>query len=186
MQKLKDGLRDAYSLVHERCEVEHKRQKSIYDEKVHGKPFSVDDLVWLYTPAVPHGKCRKLNHPWKGPFQILQRVSDSTYKIKCLKGNKMQCVHFDTLKPVSCSVPLISIPEPPPPTHEPPPPIPEPPPPAFEPPPLGWSDELLEDSDDDQPYGEHAPVDENPAAVPRRYPLRQRQLTDRDGPYVQH
>ena len=81
VQKLKDGLRDAYSQVHELCEAEHKRQKSLYDEKVHGKSFSVGDLVWLYTPAALRGKCRKLNHPWKGPFQILQRVSDSTYKI---------------------------------------------------------------------------------------------------------
>ena len=79
-------------------------------------------------------------------------------------------MHFDRLKPVSSSVPPISIPELPTPTHEPPPPIPEPPPPAFEPPPLGWSDELLKDSDDDLPYGEHIPVDENSAAVPpRRY-----------------
>ena len=106
-----------------------KDKNSLYDEKVHGKPFSVGDLVWLYmhTPAVPRGKCRKLNHPCNGPFQILQRVSDSTYKnnkIKCLKGNKMQCVHFDRFKPVSSSVPPISIPEPPPPTHEPPPPPP--------------------------------------------------------------
>ena len=75
----------------------------------------------------------------------------------------MQCVHFDGLKPVSYSVPPVSIPEPP--THEPSPPILEPPPPSFEPPPLGWSNELLEDSDDDQPYGNHIPVDENPAAV---------------------
>ena len=36
VQKLKDGLRDAYSLVRERCEAEHKKQKSLYDEKVHG------------------------------------------------------------------------------------------------------------------------------------------------------
>ncbi|KAL5510330.1 hypothetical protein EMCRGX_G005859 [Ephydatia muelleri] len=35
VQKLKDGLRDAYSQVHELCEAEHKRQKSLYDEKVH-------------------------------------------------------------------------------------------------------------------------------------------------------
>ena len=36
VQKLKDGLENAYCLVRERCEAEHKRQKSIYDEKVHG------------------------------------------------------------------------------------------------------------------------------------------------------
>eukprot|EP00731_Ephydatia_muelleri_P014191 Em0007g1501a len=55
VQKLKDGLENAYCLVRERCEAEHKRQKSIYDEKVHGKPFNCGDLVWLYSPAVRVG-----------------------------------------------------------------------------------------------------------------------------------
>ena len=49
VQKLKDGLENAYCLVRERCE----RQKSIYDAKVHGKPFDCGNLVWLYVPAVP-------------------------------------------------------------------------------------------------------------------------------------
>ena len=44
-QKRKDGLENAYCLGRERCEAEHKRQKSIYDERVHGKPFNCGDLV---------------------------------------------------------------------------------------------------------------------------------------------
>eukprot|EP00731_Ephydatia_muelleri_P019301 Em0012g126a len=58
VQKLKDGLENAYCLVRERCEAEHKRQKSIYDEKVHGKPFNCGDLVWLYSPAVARGSIK--------------------------------------------------------------------------------------------------------------------------------
>ena len=80
VQKLKDGLENAYCLVRERCEAEHKRQKSIYDEKVHGKPFNCGDLVWLYPPAVPRGKSRKFHHPWKGPFKVIVRVVECTYK----------------------------------------------------------------------------------------------------------
>eukprot|EP00731_Ephydatia_muelleri_P014212 Em0007g1522a len=47
VQKLKDGLEKAYFLVREQCESEHKKQKSIYDEKVHDKPFNCGDLVCL-------------------------------------------------------------------------------------------------------------------------------------------
>ena len=47
VQKLKDSLEKAYFLVREQCESEHKKQKSIYDEKVHGKPFNCGDLVCL-------------------------------------------------------------------------------------------------------------------------------------------
>eukprot|EP00731_Ephydatia_muelleri_P013265 Em0007g575a len=97
-QKLTDGLENAYCLVRERCEAEHKRQKSIYDEKVHGKPLTVVINVAVLTIAVPGGKSRKFHHPWKGPFKVVERVAGCTYKIKCIKGTKTQCVHFDRLK----------------------------------------------------------------------------------------
>ena len=54
--------------------------------------------MWLYSPAVPRGKSRKFHHPWKGPFKVIERVAECTSKIKCIKGTKTQCVHFDRLK----------------------------------------------------------------------------------------
>lgn len=30
----------------------HKRQKEIYDRKVHGEPYSVNNRIWLFNPAV--------------------------------------------------------------------------------------------------------------------------------------
>ena len=53
VERLKERLRGAYALVRERCGTEHRRQKAIYDEKVHGAPFNPGDLVWLHSPAVP-------------------------------------------------------------------------------------------------------------------------------------
>ena len=69
VERLKERLRGAYALVRERCGTEHRRQKAIYDEKVHGAPFNPGDLVWLHSPAVPRGLSRKLHRPWKGPFR---------------------------------------------------------------------------------------------------------------------
>ena len=61
---LRKTLHDAYAIVRERCRVEHMRQKSFYDEKVHGKSYNVGDMVWLHsTVPVPRGKSRKLHHP---------------------------------------------------------------------------------------------------------------------------
>ena len=98
-QKLKEGLQEAYKLVREKCQAEHKRQKALYDERVHGKPFSPGDLVWLHSPAVPRGRSRKLHHPWKGPLKVVERLGESNYKIKSLQGRKKtQIVHFDRLK----------------------------------------------------------------------------------------
>eukprot|EP00731_Ephydatia_muelleri_P020755 Em0013g482a len=60
VQKLKDGLENAYCLVRERCEAEPKRQKSIYDEKVHGS-----NQLWQHQ--TPYEKtwlqCRRRHLP---------------------------------------------------------------------------------------------------------------------------
>ena len=48
VQQLKTSLHDAYALVREHCKSEHKRQKAIYDEKIHGKPFDLGDNVYGY------------------------------------------------------------------------------------------------------------------------------------------
>ena len=75
-------------------------KKGAHDDRVHGKPFSPGDLVWLHSPAVSRGRSRKLHHPWKGPLKVVERLGESNYKIKSLQGRKKtQIVHFDRLKP---------------------------------------------------------------------------------------
>ena len=96
VHQLREGLKEAYVLVRNRCESEHQWQKAMYDRKVHGKPFSIGDIVWLFSLAVPRGRCKKFHHPWKGPFIV---VESSTHKIKDRNGGKFQIVHFDRLKP---------------------------------------------------------------------------------------
>ena len=48
--KLKSTLQNSYEIVRTKMQAELKREKEFYDEKVHGKPFEVDDLVWLHSP----------------------------------------------------------------------------------------------------------------------------------------
>ena len=64
----KQTLKEAYCLVRERLNTAHCRQKVHYDKKVHGRPFTVGDLVWLFSPAVPRGQSKKFHHPWSGPY----------------------------------------------------------------------------------------------------------------------
>ena len=76
------------------------RQKQFYDHKIHGKPYDVGDLVWLFSPAVPPSQYKKLHHPWSGPFEIVKCLTDATYRI-ANQAAKLQrfVVHFDRLKP---------------------------------------------------------------------------------------
>ena len=92
----------AFEKVRERTGQEQLRQKQYYDQKVHGAPFQVGDLVWLWQPAVPRKRryCAKFHRAWQGPHVIVKRISDSTYRIKSSKNKRLrQVVHFDRLKP---------------------------------------------------------------------------------------
>ncbi|KAL5482286.1 hypothetical protein EMCRGX_G022595 [Ephydatia muelleri] len=82
VEQLRKGLRDAYAIVRENCDADHRRQKALYDRKVSGKPFGKGALVWLFDPAVP----------------LVEKVGDSTYKIQRKEGGKFHIVHFDRLK----------------------------------------------------------------------------------------
>ena len=43
---------------------------------------------------------RKLNCPWKGPYTIIKRISDATYRVQHQQRQKdRQIVHFNRLKP---------------------------------------------------------------------------------------
>ena len=100
VEQLRKGLRDAYAIVRENCDAHHHRQKTLYDRKVSGQPCGQGALVWLFDPAVPRGKCKKLHHPWKGLFVVVDKVGDSTYKIQREESVKFHIVHFDRLKAV--------------------------------------------------------------------------------------
>ena len=82
---LKKSLEDAYSVAREKLGVSHTRRKEQNDKRLHGKPA---DLVWLHSTVIPPGHSRKLHHPWTGPFKVIERVSDSDYRIKGLRGRK--------------------------------------------------------------------------------------------------
>ena len=98
--QLKQSLTAAYDHVRDKMDVTFERQKQHYNKKVHGKPYNVDDYVWLYSPAVPPGQSKKLHHPWSGPFQIIKRLSDATYRIADTSAKRQRhIVHFDRLKP---------------------------------------------------------------------------------------
>ena len=56
-------------------------------------------MVWVHSPAVPRGRSRKLHHYWSGPFQVLECVGDSDYRVKMQRTGRVQVVHFDRLKP---------------------------------------------------------------------------------------
>jgi len=98
--KLHQRLTAAFELARTTAGISHERQKLYYDQKTHGDLYRPGDLVWLLSPKVPKNSSKKLFHPWTGPFKVLKKLSDSTYRVQRTEGRRQrQVVHFNRLKP---------------------------------------------------------------------------------------
>ena len=97
--KLQKSLTKAYKLARESLAEKQERQTELYNKKVHGEPYEVGVFVWLLNPQVPRGKSKKLHKWWTGPFKVVKRLSEVTYRIQHVKNRaKRLVVHFDRLK----------------------------------------------------------------------------------------
>ena len=96
-------LREGMQLAHERAR-EHlrhtaRRQKRYYDRKTCTTSFNEGQFVWLYNPSKKKGLSPKLQRRWEGPYLIIKKLSDVTYRIQSRQRGKKKVVHFDRLKP---------------------------------------------------------------------------------------
>ncbi|KAG1689561.1 Transposon Ty3-G Gag-Pol polyprotein [Nymphon striatum] len=61
--------------------------------------FRIGDKVLLFSPAVKKGTTHKLNRPYKGPYRILERLSQINYKIGHIFNKRdIKIVHVDRIK----------------------------------------------------------------------------------------
>ncbi len=99
-QALRKRLEDAYNRVRDETGQKQERQREFYNRKVHGVPYCEGDLVFLNSPAIPRGHARKLHRHWTGPFRVVRRLSEATYRIQDTQCPRRRLiVHFDRLKP---------------------------------------------------------------------------------------
>ena len=101
--QVRQALQSAYERVRNNTQSCQRRQKDYYDRRVHGSQYSVGDRVWLHVPYVKRGRTPKLCRPWQGPYTVIKKLSDVTYRIQ-QSGNgrrRRQVVHFNRIKPYS-------------------------------------------------------------------------------------
>ena len=63
------------------------------------RTFEVGDRVYLRMMQFPPSECKKFWSPWTGPWTVIDRASDVTYKIVDVLGRHEQTVHINRLKP---------------------------------------------------------------------------------------
>ena len=96
VRQLQRSLEYAYEVTRSHLGYVQQRNKTLYDQKVHGKPFKVGDKVWLHTTVVPRESHKKLHHPWIGPYIVVENLSNVNYRIKSeTDPEKFHIVHFD-------------------------------------------------------------------------------------------
>jgi hypothetical protein len=97
LENLKWNLRSAYKVAAKANRKSHLNNKRLYERKAKPREFEVQDLVYLYKPALKPGLTRKFAKPWVGPCQITKKISELNYEIVDLKG-KYQVVQINRLK----------------------------------------------------------------------------------------
>ena len=99
VQNIQRSLKGTFSLVRQQLDAAHQRQKRSVDKASTGEClFQVGDIVWLYVPAIMSGLSRKLSSLWRGPYTVLDKVTNVNYMIQLIGSTKCQIVRANRLK----------------------------------------------------------------------------------------
>ena len=95
-------LREQLQMAWERAGNSYKEsashQKRYYDRNTQERRHSRGDLVWLHQVRLKKGTSPKLQNPWCGPWMVIDRLSDVTYRIQQGPSGKPKVIHIDRLK----------------------------------------------------------------------------------------
>ena len=87
-------LQEIHELVRRNMHQAQLRQKRQFDRGVRGKPFQVDELVWVFCRVIPKGGSAKLLRGWRGPYKVVEVLQEGRLYVLS-SGHK---VHFERLK----------------------------------------------------------------------------------------
>lgn len=77
----------------------HERSKLKHDTRIVEHVYDPGDLVWLRQNAVKGGEVRKLSSRWTGPYRVVDKGRNWTYRIVREDGGTPMTVHHNRLKP---------------------------------------------------------------------------------------
>ena len=97
--QLRDKMEKIHDLARHNVKAASDRQKANYDKRAIIRPHKAGDMVWLQNHATKKGLSPKLRQHWIGPYKILNKLSDVTYRIKKEPIGKPKVVHHNRLKP---------------------------------------------------------------------------------------
>ena len=101
IENILDNLKVAKRLATENLQHAQQRQKTHYDKNTALPTFEIQDQVLMYTPKVPVGLSSKLHRKQEGPFYIVAKGPNHTYKLRRCNNNKplKSMINANRLKP---------------------------------------------------------------------------------------
>ena len=102
VEKIKRNLIEVHNHVRENLKIASGSMKQRFDAKASQAILEPGEKVWLYNPRRKRGVCPKLSSDWEGPYTIVNRLSDVTYRIKGDGRSKPKVVHFNRLWKMHC------------------------------------------------------------------------------------
>ncbi|CAC5387032.1 unnamed protein product [Mytilus coruscus] len=93
---VKNTLREAYKHVYDHSGQAAQRQKSYYDRGLKVRKSEPNCWVWRWYPPKVN---QTLGLGWNGPYLVIKKITDVTYKIQKTEQTKSIIVHVDHLKP---------------------------------------------------------------------------------------
>ena len=98
VKELQAKMRTVHELARNSLLEASQRQKLVYDRRISKHTYKVGDAVWLHSYAKPKGLSRKLQLRSEGPFKVIEKIADLTYKVKKSRKASFKVVHFNRLK----------------------------------------------------------------------------------------
>ena len=80
--RLRETMQSAHERAREHLKASARRQKKTYDRKTMPTTLEAGQLVWLHNPSKRKGLSPKLQRRWEGPYRIVDKLSDVTYRIQ--------------------------------------------------------------------------------------------------------
>ena len=77
MQQLRETLTRLHGKAAENEGEAKRKSNEVYDRKTKERCFTEGDMVLVHTSSIS----RKLETVWEGPFEVVERVSETTSKL---------------------------------------------------------------------------------------------------------
>jgi len=70
LENLETSLKTGNNAVAKANRISHQNDKKLYGRKTKARNFDVEELVYVYNPAMKPGRSRKFYRSWAGPFKV--------------------------------------------------------------------------------------------------------------------